>query len=255
MTWTPLDCHAHTTWSDGHLDLDRVLDIVHARGVRPSVADHVSHDVNGAIDSMERLAAYLDALEASDCARSAEFCWHDPLWRQVSPELDARFTHTIGSLHAVWLPNGDLQRVFTRQLPDGLTPERYISALLDNLALLGRDMPVDLVAHPTLLPIPMRSLPPEEVWSEEAEERMVQLFAEWSLVFEVSSRYRPHERLVRRAIDAGVRLSLGSDGHSGEQVGEISFSLALTRALGVADEALYDPAVHGRRRSLARRGG
>ncbi len=51
---------------------------------------------------------------------------------------------------------------------------------------------------------------------------MVQLFAEWSLVFEVSSRYRPHERLVRRAVDAGVRLSLGSDGHSAEQVGEIS---------------------------------
>ena len=248
MTWTPLDCHAHTTWSDGHLDLDRVLDLVRERGVRPSIADHVSHDVHGAIDSMERLSAYLDALDARDCARSAEFCWHDPLWRQMPASMDQRLTHSIGSLHAVWLPNGDLQRVFTRVVPDGLTPQRYVEALLDNLDRLGRDMPVDLVAHPTLLPIPMRALPPEEVWSEADEERMVQLFTEWSLVFEVSSRYRPHERLVRRAAAAGVRLSLGSDGHGAEQVGDIAFSLAMTRALGVSDSALYDPAVHGRRR-------
>lgn len=249
MTWTPFDCHAHTTWSDGHLELEQALAVARARGVRPSVADHVSHDVVGAIKSLERLEAYLDALASHDCGRSAEYCWHDPLWRAVPPALDARFSHTVGSLHAVWLPDGTLQRVFTRTLADGLTPQRYIAALLDNLERLTAEMPVDLVAHPTLLPIPMRALPVEEVWSEADEERMVQLFRSAGLAFEVSSRYRPHERLVRRAADAGVRLSLGSDGHSAEQVGDVAFSLALTRAVGVADHALYDPAVHGRRRA------
>lgn len=248
MTWSPLDCHAHTTWSDGHLELDAMLDAVRARGVRPSVADHVSGDVKGAIDSVERLAAYLAALEAHEVGRAAEYCWHDPLWREVPEALDARFTHTIGSLHAVWLPNGALQRVFTRQWPEGLPPHDYVASLVDNLARLAREMPVDLVAHPTLLPVPLRTLPVEELWHEEDEERMAEIFAASGLVFEVSSRYRPHERLVRRIVDAGVRLSLGSDGHHRDQVGDIAFSLALTRALGVADEALYDPAVHGRRR-------
>lgn len=247
MTWLPLDCHAHTTWSDGQLDLDSALTTIRGRGVRPSIADHASHDVVGGIASLERLDEYLEALETRDCGRSAEFCWHDPLWRDVPAAMQERFTHTIGSLHAVWLPDGRLQRVFTRVLADGLTPSAYLEALVANLARLAREMPVDVVAHPTLLPIPMRARPPEDVWREEDEERMVRLFADSALVFEVSSRYRPHERLVRRAVDAGVRLSLGSDGHAAAQVGEISFSLALTRALGVADEALYDPAVHGRR--------
>ncbi|MCC7324731.1 MAG: hypothetical protein IT358_12900 [Gemmatimonadaceae bacterium] len=247
MTWAPLDCHAHTTWSDGQLDLDPMLDAVRARGVRPSVADHVSRDVVGAIDSPERLEAYLDALETRETGRAAEYCWHDGLWREVPPALDDRFTHTIGSLHAVWLPNGSLQRVFTRQWPEGLTAHDYVEALVDNLERLAREMPVDLVAHPTLLPIPLRALPAEEVWREQDEERMVRAFARSGLAFEVSSRYRPHERLVRRAVDAGVRLSLGSDGHHAEQVGEIAFSLAMTRALGVPDTSLYDPAVHGRR--------
>lgn len=247
MTWAPLDCHAHTTWSDGQLDLDAMLDAVRARGVRPSVADHVSRDVNGALDSVERVHAYLAELESRDTGRAAEYCWHDALWREIPPEFDARFTHTIGSLHAVWLPNGSLQRVFTRQWPEGLAPHDYVTALVDNLERVAREMPVDLIAHPTLLPLPIRTLPVDELWHEEDEERMVRAFAASGLVFEVSSRYRPHERLVRRAVDAGVRLSLGSDGHHADQVGEISFSLALTRAAGVADAELYDPAVHGRR--------
>jgi histidinol phosphatase-like PHP family hydrolase len=248
MTWSPFDCHAHTTWSDGQLDLDSALTVARARGVRPSIADHASTDVAGAIATMERLVGYLDALERHDCGRSAEFCWHDVLWRSLTPAIDARFTHTVGSLHAVWLPDGTLQRVFTRALADGLTPRVYVDALLDNLARLATEMPVDVIAHPTLLPIPLRSIPPEELWREQDEERMVQLFVASGLAFEVSSRYRPHERLVRRAAQAGVRLSLGSDGHSAEQVGDVAFSLALTRTLGVPDHALYDPAVHGRRR-------
>ena len=247
MTWTPLDCHAHSTWSDGQLDLDELLSTVCARGVRPSVADHVSRNVLGAVDSLERLEDYLVALEARDTARSAEFCWHDDLWREVPDETLQRFTHTIGSLHAVWLRDGRLQRVFTKRWPEGLTPHDYVDALIDNLERLAVEMPVDLVAHPTLLPLSLRPLPFEDVWTEAHEERMVQVFRQSGLVFEISSRYRPHERLVQRAVDAGVRLSLGSDGHVESQVGEISFSLALTRSLGVPDDALYDPSVHGRR--------
>jgi histidinol phosphatase-like PHP family hydrolase len=70
---------------------------------------------------------------------------------------------------------------------------------------------------------------------------------------EVSSRYRPHQRLVRRAHERGVRLALGSDGHSAEQVGNIAFSLFMVQEIGVAPEELFDPFVHGRgARSKAR---
>lgn len=247
MTWTPLDCHAHTTWSDGQLDPDVLIATVRARGVRPSIADHVSRDVVGAIDTIERLDAYLDVLESRDVGRSAEFCWHDGLWRELPRETHRRFTHTIGSLHAVWLSDGSLQRVFSRVWPAELEPHAYLDAHLENLERFAREMPVDILAHPTLVPIPLRSLPPEELWTDAHEERLVAALREHAIAFEVSSRYRPHERLMRRAAQAGVRFSLGSDGHNAQQVGDISFSLAMTRSLGIADGELYDPAVHGRR--------
>lgn len=246
MTWQPLDCHAHTTFSDGALTVDQLIDRARARGVRPSVADHCSHDVARSLKHVDEVRRYLDALEDCDVLRAGEFCWHDTLWREMPPDLVRRMTHRIGSLHAIVLDNGYHVHAFARRMPSGLTAEAYMDAHLANAARFAREMPVDILAHPTLIAMPFRSRA-EELWTEEREERLVRALAAAGIGFEVSNRYRPHERLVRRAHAAGVRLSLGSDGHTAEQVADVAFPLALTRRLGVPDEELYDPAVHGSR--------
>jgi len=82
---------------------------------------------------------------------------------------------------------------------------------------------------------------------EAHEERVVRALRDAGIAFEISNRYRPHPRIVRRAAEAGVRLSLGSDGHSREQVADVAHPLALARSLGVRDEDLYDPTRHGSR--------
>ncbi len=100
---------------------------------------------------------------------------------------------------------------------------------------------------PTLLPVPLRALPLESLWTEAREARAVAALRGRGIAFEISNRYRPHERFVQRAHAAGVRLSLGSDGHTAEGVGDIAWPLALARSIGVRDEDLYDPFRHGSR--------
>ena len=251
--WRPRDCHAHTTFSDGALTPVELVATARERGVRPSIADHLSGDVGAAVGTVPGVSRYLDALEAlraedvPELAISGEFCWQDALWRTMPPALWARFTHTVGSLHAVFLPAGGRVHMFQRSWPTELEADAYMDAHVENLERFAREMPVDLLAHPTLLPHPLRSRPLEELWTEVLEERAVQALASAGIAFEVSNRYRPHVRFVQRAVDAGVRLSLGSDGHSLEQVGDLAWPLRTTRAAGVRDEALYDPLVHGRR--------
>jgi histidinol phosphatase-like PHP family hydrolase len=252
MTWMPVDCHAHTAMSDGALEVDGVIAQAKKRNVRPSVSDHISRDVTGSIKSVDGVRAYLDTLDEYPVLRGGEFCWHDDLWREIPPELVPRFTHRIGSLHAIHLSNGTLVHAFGRGLPEGLTPDRYMDAHVTEAERFANEMPVDILAHPTLLPVALRSIPLEELWTEAREGRLVTALKKADIAFEVSNRYKPHERLVRRAFDAGVRISLGSDGHTADQVANIEWPLALTRRIGIADGDLYDPEKHGSKTGAVR---
>jgi histidinol phosphatase-like PHP family hydrolase len=225
--WQPLDCHAHTTMSDGALTVAQLEAAVRARGARPSVADHVSRDVSSAVKSREAFAEYAAELERHPgVMRGAEFCWHDSLWRELTHGDVAHLTHTLGSMHAVHLSDGDTLHAFARRWPSGLTPDAFMDAHVADLERLCREMPVDIHSHPT---------------------RAVRALRDAGIAFEISNRYRVHERFVQRAFDAGVRLSLGSDGHSREQVGDVAWPLAVARYVGARDAELYDPAVHGSR--------
>src|SRR5919202_5767565 len=162
MSWRPLDCHAHTTMSDGALTVGELVDTVRARGVRPAVADHISSGSSFAIRTVDGVREYLVALEAYDVARGGEFCWHDTLWRELPDDLVTRFTHRIGSLHAVYPPGASRYiHMFATRLPEGLTPDAYMDIHLDNLERFAREMPVDILANPTLVPIPFRHIPLE----------------------------------------------------------------------------------------------
>ena len=247
MTWQPVDCHAHSTYSDGALSVTEVVEKARSLGVRPSVADHISRDAPTIVDSPRAVARYLDDLEEFDVLRSGEFCWHDALWRELPPETVRRFTHRVGSLHSIRLADGSLFRVFHRELPEGLTPSAYVEAHVSSLERLAGEMPIDVFAHPTLISPALRHIDPHELWSEALEERLVRALRDAGIAFEISNRYRPHPRIVRRAADAGVRLSLGSDGHSREQVADVAHPLAVARSVGVRDEDLYDPTRHGSR--------
>ena len=244
--WLPVDCHAHTTFSDGQLTIDELIDCARDRHVTPSVSDHIASYMESALRTVNEVRAYLDELAHYDVLRSGEFCWHDSLWREIPGDLVHRFTHRLGSLHGIWLPNGELVYAFSRRFPN-VTPDEYMEAHVENLERFAREMPVDILAHPTLLPLSLRRTPLEDLWTEPREERAVRALAEAGIAFEISNRYRPHERFVRRAHAAGVRLSLGSDGHTETQVADVQFPLRLARDIGVADADLYDPRRHGSR--------
>ncbi|HEY4306407.1 MAG TPA: hypothetical protein VGM82_18175 [Gemmatimonadaceae bacterium] len=245
MTWQPVDCHAHTTFSDGALTIEQLVERAASLGVYPSVADHISYDVSKTIGSVSEVRRYLDALDQYDVLHGGEFCYHDSLWREVPEELVKRFSHRVGSIHAVRMADGTMVRAFSRRLPADLLVEAYMDAHIDYLEEFASEMAVDILAHPTLIAFPFRTVDIDLLWTEEREQRLVDALFKAHIAFEISNRYTPHERLVRRAVDRGVRISLGSDGHTFEQVADLSRPLATARELGVREEDLYDPRRHG----------
>ncbi|HEX2091132.1 MAG TPA: hypothetical protein VHG28_01975 [Longimicrobiaceae bacterium] len=241
------DLHAHTTMSDGDLPLERVVEVARERGVQIGIADHVSaRNVDRFVATEERVRAYLDALDGAPVFRSAEFCWCDDLWRSLPGEVMERFDYRIGSNHGFWLPDRSMGSPWWQRLP-GLwnqRPQELMEVMVRNLCDMVRTMPIEIAAHSTLTPPALLALEGDihAWWTEEREDRYVEALAESGVALEISNRYRlPHDRLLRKAREAGVRFSLGSDGHTEAQVARLEWATGAARRVGVADADLFVP--------------
>jgi histidinol phosphatase-like PHP family hydrolase len=122
--------------------------------------------------------------------------------------------------------------------------------MVDEQCRMVRTMPIHIAAHSTLTPSAFYALENdvEAWWTEAREERWVAALAETGVALEISNRYRlPHDRLLRRALDAGVRFSLGSDGHALDQVARLDWAVETARRVGVTDAHLFVPERRRRR--------
>jgi len=240
------DLHVHTTMSDGDLPLEAVVRLAEERGVSVGIADHVStRNLRRFVADLEAVERYLTVIEDAPVLRSCEFCWCDTLWAELSPETMSRFDYRIGSNHGFWLPDGSIGSPWWQELPTpwDVEPERLVALLAGNLCDLVRTMPIEIVAHSTLLPPALlRMEPAEHWWVAEHEDRFVDALLESGVTMEISNRYRlPHDRLLRKAREAGVRFSLGSDGHTESQVARLDWAVAAAGRAGITASDMFVP--------------
>lgn len=241
------DLHCHTTMSDGYVPLERLIEIADGLGVTMGVADHVStRNVDRFVSTREKLDAYLDALEDAPVFRSGEFCWCDDLWHTLPEEVMDRFDYRVGSNHGFNLPGGGMGSPWWQKLPPEWAdrPQELMDVMVDELCRMVRAMPIHIAAHSTLTPPALFALEDDvdAWWTEPREERWVAALAQTGVAMEISNRYRlPHDRLLRRALDAGVRFSLGSDGHGVDQVARLEWAVETARRVGVTDANLFVP--------------
>jgi histidinol phosphatase-like PHP family hydrolase len=245
------DLHCHTEMSDGRLTLQQVVETAERRGVQVGIADHVStRNPEFMISTRAEVDAYLQAIEAAPVFRSAEFCWCDTLWRDLPDEVMARFDYRIGSNHGFWLPDGSVASPWWEALPPPWNerPDELMELLALNLCDMVRTMPIQIAAHSTLIPPALVRLEadPRAWWTEPREDRYVDALRESGVALEISNRYRlPHDRLLAKALQAGVRFSLGSDGHSQQQVAALDWAAETARRVGVTEHELFVPEGRG----------
>jgi histidinol phosphatase-like PHP family hydrolase len=245
------DLHCHTVMSDGHLTLEQVVEVARERGVQVGIADHVSSRNPGfMVATLGEVREYQEALEDAPVFRSGEFCWCDTLWRELPDEVMRRFDYRIGSNHGFWLPDGSVASPWWERLPPpwDARPQALMELLAANLCDMVRAMPIQIAAHSTFMPSAFRALEPDvhAWWTEEREDRYVEALAESGVALEISNRYRlPHDRLLVKAREAGVRFSLGSDGHSERQVAALDWAAETARRVGVTDAELFVPERRG----------
>ncbi|HEX6925714.1 MAG TPA: PHP domain-containing protein [Longimicrobiaceae bacterium] len=241
------DLHVHTTMSDGEVPLEEVVRIAADRGVAVGIADHVStRNPSRFVATLPQLHAYLEAIEAQPVYVAAEFCWCDPFAAQLPAEIMDRFHYRIGSNHGFALPGGGWGSPWWTTLPPPWDdrPQELMEHMVANLCDLVRTMPIEIVAHSTFMPAALLDLEGDvhAWWTEEREDRFVEAVVRSSVAIEISSRYRlPHDRLLRKALEAGARFSLGSDGHRASQVANLDWALQTARRVGIGEREMFVP--------------
>jgi len=241
------DLHCHTTMSDGNLPLSAVVAKARELGVQVGIADHISgRNVERFVSTEARVRDYLDVLEDAPVFRSGEFCWHDDMWRTLPAEVMDRFDYRVGSNHGFFLPDGTLGSPWWQTLPApwDTRPQEVMEIMVANLCDMVRAMPISIAAHSTLTPPALFDLEGDvdAWWTGEREDRYVEALAESGVALEISNRYRlPHDRLLRKALQAGVRFSLGSDGHTDRQVARLEWAAETARRVGITDRDLFVP--------------
>jgi len=255
------DLHVHTTMSDGDLTLHEVVGLARERGVVVGIADHVStRNVRRFVASLDALETYLDALGDAPVFRSGEFCWCDDLWSSMPTELAERFDYRVGSNHGFWLPNGERASPWWQELPEEWRgrADELVGIMVANLCDLVRTMPIEIVAHSTLLPPALLRMEadPEAWWSEAHEDRFIDAVVRSGVAMEISNRYRlPHDRLLRKAREAGARFSLGSDGHTEAQIARLEWAVAAAERAGIGAGDMFVPSGRSRARGREPRDG
>jgi len=195
------DLHVHTDWSDGNASLEGMIAAAQSRGLEyVAITDHAKFaeviggltpdDLNRQIDEIAKLNEHLEGFRVLT-GIEANVGPHGDL--DVPDALLARLDFVIASVHAHFRLSRD--------------------AMTARLVRVCENEHVDALGHPTTRKIGER--PPIE--------------ADWDAVFEVAAkggtameinanpiRLDLNASLIRRAIGAGVKLTIGTDAHAPE---------------------------------------
>jgi histidinol phosphatase-like PHP family hydrolase len=241
------DLHVHTTMSDGTVSLERIVELARDRGVAVGVADHIStRTPTRMVATDAALQRYLDALEREPVFVAGEFCWCDRLSTSLPPEILRRFDYRIGSNHGFALPDGTEGSPWWETLPPPWDrhPQEVMEIMVHNLCDMVRTMDIQIAAHATLTPPALLAIEPalEHWWTEPREDRFVEALARSGVALEISNRYRlPHDRLLRKGKQVGIRFSLGSDAHHEHQVARLDWAVETARRIGITADDLFVP--------------
>jgi histidinol phosphatase-like PHP family hydrolase len=243
-----LDCHNHTAeWSDGRQSIEQVVEKARLEGVRVGLADHAG--LSDYLNSNDRLLAYADFLSQYPVARGYEM----DLGRSfmVHPSTREKFDYMIGSVHGLEVEGDRVSFSHVIAWSKGKMPDYDPMAQIKNLekflkthlALLEKEFSgqkYDILGHPTLLP-PLALGKPEDVFPEWWEDQLLAILLKHGVAMELSNRWKtPYDRLMKKGLEAGVKLSLGSDGHEPDTSCVLDYPKEMMKKFGVEPGRLFD---------------
>ena len=118
--------------------------------------------------------------------------------------------------------------------------EQYMDQIVDRAVEVISNEPLDVYVNPLFLPSAMMG-DFDTLWTDERVARVIEALAARGVALEVNAYYRiPNARTIRAAMDAGVKLSFGTN-NADANIGALEYCLEMQRELGITPEHMFFP--------------
>jgi putative hydrolase len=235
------DLHLHTHLSDGYMTVEDLDRLAKANFVKGGIADHVSpyhiiHDEKSFND-------YFKALDKYDLLKGAEICLGAEL--QISKESLARLDYIIGSVHAIRFDRNLSLFFFDDKIrfPD---VDFFIKIYTERIVQFLNTTRMDVLGHPTLLPVFLMNMDQDELFSDSQYAAIVKAGVDNGVAFEISSRWRvPTEKFLAECKRQNAVISFGSDAHAPDLAFNFDYPLIMMEKSGIEWDRVFVPEKKG----------
>ncbi len=241
------DLHTHTNFSDANFSLQELVETEQAQGHILGVSDHIfSYGIYTNYDVLN----YIEALKPYNIYRGAEANMEQRF--DLPDELDSQLDYVIASVHS--MPDGrggliPLGQYFTKRSGYCSVYEKnyssdlnryYLAYILRMIEKTFSTQRVDILGHATVLPCY------DELYGTKFvldwENAVIGLCKKHGIAMEISGLWRaPNMDMIRRAKEAGVRFSMGSDCHDRLQIGVLDYAERAVEEAELGEEDFFVP--------------
>ena len=235
-----IDFHVHLK---GGLTIEQATENSMKLGINYGIAPNCG--LKFPVTDDESLYAYMDTVKGQPIFRGMQAEGRE--WVTLfSPEAIAEFDYVFtdamtwtddkGRRMRLWIP----EEVFVDDEQD------FMEQLVSRIEAIVSQEPIDIHVNPTFLPAVLADKY-DELWTDERIDRFVKVLADNDVALEINSRLQlPSEKILRRAKEAGVKFSFGTNNVTPD-FGRLDYSLEMAKKLGLTYKDMFMPKPDGQK--------
>ena len=230
-----IDFHTHLK---GGLTREELL--AHARSYGFTYGFAVNCGLKMGFETDDSLKAYLDAFEPTP------FAWHAMQaegreWLDLfTSESRERFDYVFTDAMTWTNDNGKRMRLWIKEETEVGDPQDFVDQLVDRIEKILQE-PVDIYVNPTYLPDEINDRY-DELWTEERMDRVIKALVDNQVAFEINNRRMiPSPAFIKRAKEAGVKFTLGTNNGGADDLGRMNYAIAMISECGLIPEDMWIP--------------
>ena len=162
--------------------------------------------------------------------------WLDIFSKEVINRFDYVFTDAM-----TWTnENGKRMRLWIPDETEIGDPQDFMEQLVNQIERIMQE-PINIYVNPTYLPEEIDHMY-DELWTEQRMDRVIHALLENDVALEINNRRRiPSPTFIKRAKDAGVKFTFGTNNSSAENLGRMDYAIQMIEECGLIPEDVWIP--------------